>query len=164
MLRRKKERSPDDFWREYEEKTGEKVLARGLGQYLSGWEEFDSKEWTAVWGLVIATSGGFRFHHFPQQNWLAALTSFAGAEAAKEKTIFIPNEKIVSARIVKETSWWKKLLRSSQPKIVISYRDESDTERQLLLEADTNSADIAEKLNAVTREQGSGTGDQGVEN
>jgi len=150
MPPRKTQKSPDDFWREYEEKTGENVLARGLGQYLSGWEEFDSHEWTAIWGLLIATSGGFRFHHFPQQNWLTVLAGFAGQEASKEKTIFIPKEKIVSTQLFRETSWWKKILKSALPQLIITYLDEGENKRRLLLEADSNSTDIAEKLNTLS--------------
>jgi hypothetical protein len=65
----KKRNDPEKFWREYEEKTGEKVLARTLGQYVSGWDEFGDLSAGPLWGLIIATSGGFRFHHFPQANW-----------------------------------------------------------------------------------------------
>jgi hypothetical protein len=81
MLFRKASKDPDDFWRDYEEKSGEKILSRALGQYISGWEEFDNQGWTSIWGLVIASSGGFRFHHFPQTSWFDALTRFSGQEA-----------------------------------------------------------------------------------
>ena len=139
MAAKKKEKESGVFWREYEEKTGEKVLARGLGQYISGWEEFDSRGWTSIWGLVIASSGGFRFHHFAQQSWFEALSQFTGREAPKEKTIFIPKEKIISARLDIESKWWKKIFNSRAPRLLIQYRDEAENERSLLLEADFSS-------------------------
>ena len=138
---RKTEKSPDKFWREYEEKTGEKVLARSLGRYMSGWEEFDSKGWSAIWGLIIATSGGFRFHHFPHQSWLEVLTQFSDREEPKEKTIFIQREKILSAMFIKESRWWKKILSPAPPRLLITYRDETENERQLILEVDYYTAD-----------------------
>ena len=149
MLFKKTEKNPDNFWREYEEKTGETVLARSLGQYISGWEEFDSQKWTSLWGLIIVTSGGFRFHHFPQIGWLDAFTRFADREQPKEKTFFIPKEKIISAALIKETKWWKKIFGSSSPHLVIHYRDEAGNEQQLLLEADYTTDDLPEKLNEI---------------
>ena len=132
------EKNPDDFWREYEEKTGEKVLTRCLGQYVSGWEEFGNL--TGLWGLIIFTSGGFRFHHFPQQNWIEALTRAAGAEASKERTIFIPNENIISKQLIEESKWWKKI-SGSMPQILIHYRNRAGNERHLLLNADSKTGD-----------------------
>ena len=149
MFSKKPETSPDTFWQEYEEKIGEKVLARGLGQYVSGWEEFDVKKQTAIWGLIIATSGGFRFHHFPQMSWIDAFTRFAAKDQPKEKTIFIPKERIVSAELIKEKKWWKKILSSSPPRLVIRYRDEGGAEKQLLLEAEYKADDLPEKLTGV---------------
>jgi hypothetical protein len=148
---RKTEKSAEVFWREYEEKTGEKVLARGLGRYVSGWEEFDSNGLTSIWGLIIASSGGFRFHHFPQRSWLYSLIGGGGREEPKEKTIFIPKEKIISAEIIAETKWWKKIFASSPPHLVIGYHD-GDNTRRLLLEVeigakDPRFGDLAGQLN-----------------
>jgi len=132
MFSKKEEKSPETFWREYEEKTGEKVLARGLGKYISGWDEFDKKEWSGIWGLIINTSGGFRFHHFPQNSIFDLLTQFAAnnKNPPKEKTIFIPKEKIISQKTVKEEKWYKRLFSRSAPQLVINYRDESQDESQ----------------------------------
>jgi len=143
---RKTTKSADDFWREYEEKTGEKILARCLGKYVSGWEEFGSLK--DIWGLVIFTSGGFRFHHFPQQNWVEFMFRRTGSEEAKEKTIFIPNEMIVKKKLFEESKWWKKLFSSYMPHLAICYQDGAGNERQLLLEADSKSGDFdRSKLN-----------------
>ena len=145
-MSRKATKSPDDFWQEYEEKTGEKVLARSLGQYISGWEEFDDRGWGSIWGLIIATTGGFRFHHFPQQSWFEAISRATGAEGPKEKTLFLPKEKIISARLTEESKWWKKIFSSSFPKLIIHYRNEAGEEKQLLLEANQVQGDFAGSL------------------
>jgi len=143
MFFKKDEISPETFWREYEEKTGEKVLARGLGKYVCGWEEFDEKQWNGLWGLIINTSGGFRFHHFPQNSIFDALTQFAAnmREPPKEKTIFIPKEKIISQKIIKEEKWYKRLFSHSAPRLVIVYRDGSPDgsggkDKKLIFEAE----------------------------
>ena len=133
---KKNEKSADAFWQEFEAQTGEKVLERGLGKYVSGWEEFDGNKWGGIWGLVINTSGGFHFHHFPQEGWIDALTRFAAKDAPKEKTIFIPNEKIISQEIIKEPKWWKRILSSSPPHLVVRYKDEAGREARLLFEAE----------------------------
>jgi hypothetical protein len=136
MLFRKPEQSPDSFWLEFEERTGEKVLARGLGKYVSGWDEFDEKNWGGIWGLLITTSGGFRFYHFPQNSWIDAFTRFAEKEQVKEKTIFIPKEKIASSQLIKETRWWKRIFAPLPPQFVIRYIDEAGKDKQLLFEAE----------------------------
>ncbi|MDR1802682.1 MAG: hypothetical protein LBQ94_03675 [Treponema sp.] len=149
---RKTEKNADDFWREYEEKTGEKVLAHGLGRYVSGWDEFDSNRWTSLWGLIIACTGGFRFHNFPQRSWLDSLVNWSGQEEPKEKTIFIPKERIISTQLVVETNWWKKLFVSSPPQLFIDYHD-GDNTRRLLVEVEIGAkdpvfSDLVGKLNS----------------
>ena len=134
MLLKKPEKSSDVFWREHEEKTGEKVLSRGLGKYVSGWDDFDQKKWNGIWGLIITTSGGFRFHHFPQNSWMDALTRFAEKEQPKEKTIFIPSEKILSSELIQEQKGWKKIFSSFSPQFIIQYTDESEKEKTLLFQ------------------------------
>jgi len=138
MLFRKVEKSPNDFWQEYEEKIGEKVLARGMGKYISGWDEFDEKKLTGIWGLVINTSGGFRFNHFPQNSWIDVITRPADRDPPKEKTIFIPKENIVSSELIKETKWWKRLVNPLPPRLVIIYMDDTDNKKKLIFEAEYN--------------------------
>ena len=140
MPLKKPDKTAEDFWREYEEKTGEKVLARSLGQYISGWEEFGGVQ--GLWGLVIFTSGGFRFHHFPQHNWLNSLFRNSSFEEPKEKTIFIPNEKITIIKLVEESKWWKRIFVSIWQKLIIQYQDEAGNQQQLFLEADLKSKDL----------------------
>jgi hypothetical protein len=146
MPAKKNQKGVEDFWREYEEQIGEKVLARSLGRYVSGWEEFDSKEWTSIWGLIIATSGGFRFHHFPQTSWLNALSNFGNNNAPKEKTFFIPKEKIISAKLIEETTWLKKIFLSTPPQLLIDYRDGTENTKQVLLEVEFKHENLAESL------------------
>jgi hypothetical protein len=138
MMARKKERTPEEFWRDYENRIGEKVLARSLGRYLSGWDEFDGPGGRPLWGLLIATEKGFRFHHFPQMSWIDALSRFnSGWEPPQEKTLFIPRQNIITVELRKETSWWKRLLTPSPPLLTIRYRTEGGTEAELLTETDS---------------------------
>jgi len=138
LLSKKADTSTDEFWREYEEKTGEKVEARGLGKYISGWDEFDQKKWNGIWGLIVTTSGGFRFHNFPQNSWIDAFTHFTAKESPKEKLIFIPEEKIKSSEVIKEKKLWKKIFLPSPPYLVIKYLDEAGSERKLIFETEYN--------------------------
>jgi hypothetical protein len=146
-MKARQRKSPEAFWQEYEEKTGEKVLARSLGQYVSGWDEFDPPPGVPIWGLIIATSGGFRFHHFPQANWLTALASLgSGDDPPKEKTIFIPSAQIVSAELRKETKWYRNIFSSNVPRLLIRYRNESGTLKELLLHAEHTSDSVVQAL------------------
>jgi len=143
----KQNKSPEDFWREYEEQTGEKVIARSLGQYVSGWDEFDNPPTAPLWGLIVATSGGFRFHHFPQANWVSNIIRLGSANDSPEgKAIFIPSDRIVSAVLHRETRWYRKIFLPSVPRLVIRYRDDNGAEQELLLHAEYKPDGIAEAL------------------
>jgi hypothetical protein len=98
-----------------------------------------------IWGLIIATSGGFRFHHFPQAGWFDLLSRFS-QEQPQERTIFIPHEKVISAELIKETRWWKRLFSASPPHLVICYTGEAGEEKRLLLEAEYKANDLPQKL------------------
>jgi hypothetical protein len=107
------------FWRKYGARYGETIHAYGLGRYISGWAEFQD----TLWGLLIATSGGCRFYHFPHKGWIQVCSciSFDG-DAPREKTLFIPHERILDVNLWIEKSWWKRLLIPSLPHIMIRYR------------------------------------------
>jgi len=133
----------EDFWRDYAEQCGEEVLAYSMGRYLSGWHLFTEP----CWGLLIATSGGFRFHHFPHESWLMALTrTTTGGEAPKEKTIFIPREQILSVEFRREKSLLKRLFLAPFPRVVIRYRRESGEEADLWIESDQKAGTVVREL------------------
>jgi hypothetical protein len=138
---KKQEQSVDDFWLEYEKKNGGKVLAKTLGQYLSGWDEFDMER--PLWGLVVVRSLGFRFHHFPRQNWFSALIRADAGE--REKTFFIPKEEILSSKIRRETKWWKKIISPALPVLSIQYRA-GNAEKDLLIQIEHKTEGLEESL------------------
>ena len=146
MLMKKPVTDADTFWKEYEEKIGEKVLARCLGRYMSGWGEFEEKAWSNIWGLIIATETSLRFHHFPQHNWVSALSR--NYKEPKEKAFTLPRGKIISAELVKENNWFLKLLKSTVPRLVVNYTDDSGAEKKLSVEADLIHGNLVEILNS----------------
>ena len=143
MLGRKKDEfDVDKFWKDYESSIGEKVLAKSLGQYLSGWAEYTQP----LWGLAIATSGSFRFHHFPHEGWITALSRITrGGEAPKEKAFSIPRESINSAEFVVEKRWWKKLLSPSNPLLII-HCCINGAETDVMVETDKSAEAVVEAL------------------
>ncbi|MDR0376282.1 MAG: hypothetical protein LBH70_00645 [Spirochaetaceae bacterium] len=143
----KKGTDPARFWKDYEEKCGEKVLAYTLGQYRSGWEEFDLPPRTPLWGLLIATSGGFRFHHFPHEGWIQTLARVSsGEEAPKEKTLFIPKDRMASIELKIEKSWLKKIFLPRPPLLVIRYGDAGG---ELVMEADQKARELVQALSTT---------------
>ncbi|GHT89887.1 hypothetical protein FACS1894137_19220 [Spirochaetia bacterium] len=142
----KKSKDPEEFWREYETALGEKVLAYTLGQYLSGWAEYDPP----LWGLLIATDAGFRFHHFPHEGWIQVLSRVStGGDAPTEKTIFIPHDRIHSVELRREKSLLKRIFIANQPRFVLRYRDGSGIEAEFVAETDSKAALIVEGLQNV---------------
>ncbi|MDR0597755.1 MAG: hypothetical protein LBG14_04545 [Treponema sp.] len=144
---RKQEGDPREFWKQYEADLGEKVLAFSLGQYLSGWAEYDPP----LWGLLIATDRGFRFHHFPHEGWLQSLSRIsAGGKPPVEKTMFIPRERILLAELRREKSLLKRIFLASRPRFMIRYRDDDGAEEEFVAEADSTASVIIGKLQAPT--------------
>jgi hypothetical protein len=142
LIKKKESFDVNKFWSDYENTIGEKVLAKSLGQYLSGWPGYSQP----LWGLAIATSGGFRFHHFPHEGWITALSRITtGGEAPKEKTFNIPGDTIISAELLTEKRWWKKILSPSNPTLVIRCRINGE-ESQVVIETDRSAATILEAL------------------
>jgi hypothetical protein len=148
-MARKKEQSQTEFWADYEKRYGEKVLSFVLGRYLSGWPDYEYP----LWGLLIATDKGFRFHHFPHEGWIQALSRVTtGSEAPKEKTIFIPQERIRSVELRLEKSWWKKIVAFRPPTLAIRYcpgeppSPEDESEGLLLAETDQTAKNLVSIL------------------
>ena len=150
MLFRKTEEKADKFWQNFEEKTGERILVHSLGQYISGWDEFDRRKWKDLWGLVIVTSAGIRFHHFPQRSLFDSLTSLTGNELSREKTFFIPKENYVSVTLIKETKWWKKIYKNAHPRMIIRYLGGEENEGQLLMELPFETDEFYSKFLDIT--------------
>ena len=146
MFLKKPQESTDTFWKEYEENIGEKVLARSLGKYITGWEEFDAKGWSNIWGLIIVTESGLRFHNFPQHHWMDMLNR--NREPSKERIFSIQRERLISAELVKEANWFLRLFKSPSPQLIVSYKDELGGEKKLFMEADLMHGDLLETLNA----------------
>ncbi len=138
---------PAVFWREYEAKIGETILKYGLSRYVEGAE--DQSE--PLWGLSIATSGGFRFHHFPHQNWLSSLFRASGADGdgPVEKTFFIPKERLLGVEVMKEKSFIRKFFNGSQPRLILDYRRQDGTDGRVEVEIDMNADEIALALKGL---------------
>jgi hypothetical protein len=139
--------SPEKFWADYEKQIGEKVLSYQLGKYVSGWKEFDHIPNNTLWGLLIATSGGFRFHHFPHEGWIQALSRLStGGDGPVERTFFIPAAGIVSAELRVQTSIFKKIFLPQSPILAIRYRDENGEEQEILAETEKKAEVLAEHI------------------
>jgi hypothetical protein len=67
-------------------------------------------------------------------------------EKKKEKIIFIPRERIISASLDEELKGWKKFFTSRMPRLVLHFRDTNNLEKQLLFEVEIQPEDLAEKL------------------
>ena len=120
----------DEFWKEFEETTGETVLAKSLGKYLSG----QDGRADPLLGLAVATSGGFRFRHFPREPSIFGIARLSpGSKPPKDHSFFIPRETIVSVELVRESRWWKKLLSSPSPLLVIGFQAD-DAEKTVTVE------------------------------
>jgi hypothetical protein len=139
-----------EFWKEYETTHGEEVLAFSLGLYLRGCASIEN----SMWGLLIATDGGFRFHHFAQESWISALsrlTAGGSGKGPKEVSIFIPKEKIISVEYRVELNWFKRIFTASQPLFVLRYYNDDGREYEFTAETDKGSFDVVEALKEMVK-------------
>lgn len=143
-----------EFWRDYSTKLGEAVLRFSLGRYLSGMRGLEGP----LWGLAIATDAGLRFHHFPHENWMAALSRVGGGGGAAptEKTLFVPKERIRSAELFRESSWFKRLLSPSSPRLIVRYRPDGaeEGESTLVCELDRDADELLAALKGLLSDAG----------
>jgi hypothetical protein len=143
FFQKKPEKSRDVFWKEYEEKLGQKILGYGLGQYLDGWDEYDGP----LWGLLIVAEDRFIFHHFAHEGWLDALTRITtGGEGPKEKVITLPVERLVSVELEKPRSWLARTFSPRVPRLIVRYKKEDDSEGAFVAETDMRGDEVAAAL------------------
>jgi hypothetical protein len=136
---------PEEFWQDYEQRLGEKVLGYCLGHYIRGWDDYPDP----LWGLSIVSSSAYRFHHFPHENWLAAMTrATTGDKAPEEKIVVIPRKNILGADFMKEPKLLKRIFFSLQPWLSVRYRKDDGTEAELIVESETKAAALALLLNS----------------
>lgn len=84
------EKSAEAFWADFERETGEKALAKTMGQI------FLTKKDRGEWGLLVLSPTGLRFRKTPGESWLASLfrAESKPVSRSKEEDIFIPYRSI----------------------------------------------------------------------
>lgn len=84
------DKSAEAFWADFERETGEKVLAKTMGQI------FLSKKDKGEWGLLVLSPTGLRFRKTPGESWFASLLRAEAKPVTryKEDDIFIPYSSI----------------------------------------------------------------------
>jgi hypothetical protein len=141
------------FWKEYETSHGETVHVFCLGLYLKGYADINR----SLWGLLIVTDTGFRFHHFAQEGWISALsrlTAGGGGKSPKEETAFIPKEKIISVEYREEKSLLKKIFAASPPLFILRYYNNEGKEYEFVAETNKECLSLIEILNEMIKTHG----------
>jgi hypothetical protein len=140
----RKPMDPEAFWKDYEERLGEKVLGYCLGHYIRGWDECPEP----LWGLSIVSPSAYRFHHFPHESWFTAMTRSAlGGSGPEEKVFVIPREDIVAAAFKREPKLLKRIFCGVQPWLSVRYRRAGGPEAELIVESDAKAETLAALLN-----------------
>ena len=144
-----------EFWSAFEKETGEKVAARGMGEYFKA-----EKDSSGLWGLVILTDKSFRFKHMPSENWISSLFKRMDRSSAPRQPveITIPLGHIVSLNAPKR-SLMARLFGPAFPRFTIAGRDAvtADGETSYLFSVDPSSGFLTALEKAIAGEKGSGT-------
>jgi hypothetical protein len=138
------EETVEAFWANFEKETGEKVLAKTMGQY------FSSSKDRGDWGLLVLSPTGLRFRKTPGENWFASLFKASAplVSTRGEEDLFIPYVSIKQV-VNPPRKFLDFLFGSPFLAIVISYRvDESEREARLALDP---KSDFQAKLKELTQ-------------
>ena len=114
------EKDPERYWAELEKELGEKILFYTLGQSHTAMAS--SRDVLPIWGLFYITPTRLFFRHFPKSGKFSFFGFGASATVDNPETFALARESIVRIEIIAEKRWWKRLLSSSLPVIVIEYR------------------------------------------
>jgi hypothetical protein len=143
LITKKPAQSPEEFWADYEKKTGEKVLCFALARCISGCSAY--KE--ALWGLAIATDKSFIFHHFPQEGWLTLLSRAAtGGPGPEEVVVKIPLQNVTSCRLEKDKGWFQRIFKTAPPRLIITYSDDAGLPSSIIVEITGKAEELAEAV------------------
>jgi hypothetical protein len=88
----KNDKSVEQFWQDFEKQTGEKVVAKTMGQ------SFASPSDRGDWGLLVLSPTSLRFRKTPGENWFATLFKAAKPQVPEnlEDDLVIPFSEITS--------------------------------------------------------------------
>lgn len=140
------------FWREFEKTTGERVLAKAMGQWL---DPPSQKE--GMWGLLVLTDRSFHFMGQKSGNWLAGLFSLRGRADGDSVKFSVPRDDLLSLEEPKP-GFWGRLLGPAFPRITLLWRpSEGSGEARGVFEVDDQSGFLGALRDAV-REASAGKG------
>jgi hypothetical protein len=107
-----------EFWSAFEKETGEKVVARGMGEYLGS-----SGSDGGFWGLLVLTDKSFRFKHMPSDNWLRSIFKKAGrsSEPKRNLDLTIPLGDIIAVNAPR-SGFLARLFAPAFPRVSVAYR------------------------------------------
>jgi hypothetical protein len=133
-----------EFWSAFEKETGEKVVARSMGECLTG---FGSD--SGFWGLLVLTDKSFRFKHMPSDNWLRSIFKKAGrsSEPKKNLDLTIPLGDIIAVNAPR-SGFLARLLAPAFPRVSVSYRVDG-AESLFAFSVDPNSGLLAALVEAA---------------
>jgi hypothetical protein len=133
-----------EFWMAFEKETGEKVVARSMGEWFKG-----GGNEHGYWGLVILTDKSFRFRYMPTDNWILSL--FKRADKSKDKAfdIVVSREDIVRV-VAPKRDFLARLFGPAFPRFSVVARGEAG-EASHFFSADPSTGLVAALEEAVAR-------------
>jgi hypothetical protein len=117
-----------EFWKAFESETGEKVEARGMGEWFRG-----GNEARGLWGLLILTDKTVRFKYMPSNNWFTSLIKRAGSDASdRERPIDIAiARENVTELIPPKRGFLARILGPAFPRFSLAARGDGGEERYI---------------------------------
>jgi hypothetical protein len=111
----------EEFWAAFEKETGEKVLARSIG------EIYERQSDMGIWGLLVLTDASFRFKHMPNDNWLVSLFRGSSRKSGQplKDDIVIRRDALLSVD-TPERNLFTKLFGPAFPRFSVRSRGEGE--------------------------------------
>ncbi|MDP2790790.1 MAG: hypothetical protein Q8O15_03425 [Rectinemataceae bacterium] len=133
----------EQFWKDFEIKTGEKLVVASMGQF------FEPGEKVGKWGLVFLTDVALHYKHMPSNNSFLSLFSMnkSPEPTGKEIELVYPLESILSADTPKRT-WKDRLFGTPFQGFSITVADLGGGQKKVSFSTDPSNK-LAEKLQAL---------------
>jgi len=124
----------EQYWREFEKTTGERVEAKAMGQWLN-----PPSQKEGMWGLLVLTDCSFHFMGQKSGTWLAGLFNLRGRADADSVKFAVPKDDLLSLEEPRNGIWGR-LMGSAFPRISISWRSVGEAgEGKAVFEVDDKS-------------------------
>jgi len=112
------------YWKEKENKLGERILGKNICEYISGYRDFDRK----TWGILYFTKNSFYFDIFHEKKFFfSSIFKVNRTDQDKKINTFqIPWKDVIKIDLPKAKNYFLSIFFPPDSLTIVSYSDKSN--------------------------------------